>query len=254
VKILQINNLSLKIAHQTVIDQFSMSVEENRITGLFGQSGSGKSSILKTILAYATEYTRYTGEILFKDEAISRVPRKKYQPVFQDPLSHFNPAWTLRDCLMEPLHILFAKIPMNEKEKKINSMLPDFNFQDAAILNKNILNFSGGELQRFAIMRALLCEPELLILDEPISALDVSVQKEILQLLKGLVKTKNISVLIVSHDLDAMMELCDYVYVIDAGRLVEQGEAKKVFVNPASEITSRLIQSRYLGDIKYPVS
>lgn len=247
--VLKIENLSVKIGDKEVLKNISIEAEEKKITGIIGGSGSGKTTILKTVLnLQIPENAKISGTILFKEVPVEKVLKRVIQPVFQDPIKYFNPGWSLKKCLEEPFRLNF-EYPEEERNKLTYDYLKYFQIEIDS-LSKNIRTFSGGELQRISMIRALLCEPEILLMDEPVSGLDPIIQRKTLALIKKLNKDKEISILIISHDIDFIRELCDSIYVIHSGRIIEEGNPETILENPKSDYTKKLIDSRNLSDIR----
>ncbi len=242
---LEIKNLSLRNHNEEILKNISMKLQANSITGIIGGSGSGKTTLFKTILrAQIPPNAKISGEILLFGEKLNKKNKIQIQPVFQDPIGYFNPKWTLREILFEPMKIRF-QLENHEKEKKASTLLEEFGFSRAD-LDKNIKEFSGGEMQRFAIFRAILSEPKVILMDEPVSALDPLVQKDIVVFIKKIQQSKKISILFISHDIEIVGWLCENLYVMRNGELVEEGNAQGTFKNPKHEYTKSILQSTYL--------
>ena len=244
---LKINSLNFQRNNQGILTGINLEIIPGKVTGLVGSSGSGKSTILKILLGYPfPEQTSLTGQILVNGR--SEYDQRIIQPVFQDPVAYFNPAWTLSEILEEPLDLLF-RISEEEKQKRIYEYLDRMRI-DKKSLAKNIKNFSGGQLQRIAIIRALLCKPGFLLMDEPVSALDRIVQEEVLDITASLVRDENVGVLFISHDLDAVAKISDYIYVLHKGRIIEEGTVGQILNDPVTQETKSLVKARDLSGIK----
>ncbi len=247
---LQVNELkkyyNYKGQSLKAVDGVSFDIYENEIVGLVGESGCGKSTIGKTLLKLIKPTS---GTISFNQEDISSLSEKKLlefrknvQMIFQDPYSSLNPRMTTEDIIKEPLLI--------HKKSLSNAQLLErvFELLDLVGLEKHHLNrfpheFSGGQRQRIGIARALALNPSFIICDEPIAALDVSIQAQIINLLKDLKKKKNLTYLFISHDLAMVKYLCDRVYVMYLGKIVETAPTKDLFENPKHPYTKALLSS-----------
>lgn len=200
------------------VDGLSFQVNEGESFGLVGESGSGKSTVLRVLCALQREWQ---GRVTINGESLPRRPRRAFfrhvQMVFQDPYGSLHPRFTVDATLSEPLSIHGIR----ERRRRVEQALTAVGL-DPAFRYRFPHQLSGGQRQRVAIARALILEPQVLLLDEPTSALDVSVQAEILNLLSSLRSTRNLTYLLVSHDLAVISHLCSRVAVMREGRLVEQ--------------------------------
>jgi peptide/nickel transport system ATP-binding protein len=242
--------LSRTIAYVRAVDGVNFYLERGETLGLVGESGSGKTTVGRTILR-AIEPT--AGHVLFQPEEGTVVDvttltkkevrsfRKHMQMIFQDPYSSLNPRMTVRDIIAEPL----------VANKLAKGSVLDERVREIAIrcrLNVEHLRrfphaFSGGQRQRIGIARALVMQPELIICDEPVSALDVSVQAEILNLLQDLQQEFHLTYLFVAHDLSVVEHICNRVAVMYLGRLVEMASTKELFYNPIHPYTEALMSA-----------
>lgn len=227
------------------VDGISFSIQDGKVFALVGESGSGKSTVAKLILRLTPPTG---GEILFKGLDIKtfkggslRDFRKSVQIVFQDPFASLNPRMTVYDTLSEPLkvHQLAKK---NEIKDKVVSLLLRVGLQ-ADILNRYPHEFSGGQRQRICIARALAVSPRVIIADEPLSALDVSIQAQILNILQELQSQYHISFLFISHDLRIVQYFSDEIAVMYLGKIVEFAETNILFNNPLHPYTIELLSS-----------
>lgn len=211
-----------------VIHDVSFDVHRGEILGLVGESGTGKSTLAKTILGMvrpaAGQVIHYT---------------KRPQMIFQDPYSSLNPAYSVEWLLEEPLRI-YGKYDAPERKRRVREMLERVELP-AECLRAKPAELSGGQRQRVSIAMALIQRPRFLIADEPVSALDVTIQAQILQLLKDLRRELDLSFLFVSHDLNVVYQLCDRVLVMKSGRIVEQGSVEEIFDHPKEEYTRQLL-------------
>ena len=212
-----------------VLKNVNVTIGQGEVLGLVGESGSGKSTLAKSILGM----TEYQGEIIHH----SRRP----QMVFQDPYSSLNPAFTIRRIVEEPMRIDGKHTPAQRKQK-VEEMLeavglgPEFHDRKPAQL-------SGGQRQRVSIAAALIVRPKLVILDEAVSALDVTIQDQILDLLMKLRREFDLSYLFISHDLNVIYQCCDRVIVMKKGEIVEENTVDGIFDHPVHPYTKQLLKA-----------
>ena len=188
-----------------------------------------------------------SGSISLNGNQINPGKELRVQPVFQDPTLYFNPSWTMKTCLLEPF--ILRKISENIALKEINEALEYFSLQNCNLDNKSG-NFSGGELQRLSILRAVFFNPEILLMDEPVSGLDRLVLCDTINFLKKLQSNKDLTIFIVSHDLEFISNISEFIYIIYNGEIVESGMTSKVLENPSNDYTINLLKSRDLSGIK----
>lgn len=226
----------------------SFNIEEGKTVGIVGESGSGKSTIGE-IVGGLQEPTY--GNVFYYGKNINNLSddeyedyRKSVQFIFQDPKGSMDPNYKILDILSMPLITTNIAKNKSEAEKLIDKMLIRVGL-DLNTKNKYAAEISGGQCQRAAIARALLVKPKLIICDEPVSALDVSIQAQILNLLKEVQKELNISYIFISHDIGVVNYMSDTILVMKNGTIVESGEAKKVLLNPKEKYTKRLIESAF---------
>ncbi|WP_448975343.1 ATP-binding cassette domain-containing protein [Oribacterium sp.] len=212
--------------------------------GLVGESGCGKSTLGRCLLGLQE---RTAGEVYFHGQEIKRNDSKalremqdKMQIIFQDPYSSLNPHWTVEEILREPLRRL--KLSRTEEEAKIKKALERVSLAEAD-RRKMPYAFSGGQRQRIGISRALIVEPEIILCDEPISALDVSIQAQIVNLLKDLQKELGLSYIFTAHDLAMVRYISDRIGVMQEGKIVEEGDCESIFQNPQKEYTRTLLSA-----------
>ena len=230
------------------VDGVSFSLKKGETLGLVGESGCGKSTLAKSIVRLVKPTS---GQIIFKEYA-SDDPRgkkdfcKSVQMVFQDPAESLNTRMTVGSIVREPLdiHNVGAK---NERLSKVKELLEKVGLPESSV-KRYPFEFSGGQRQRIGIARALALEPELLVLDEPVSALDVSVQSQILNLLMELQEILGLSYLLIAHDLAVVRHVSDVIAVMYLGKIVEMGPAQEVFVNPLHAYTKALISAIPIPD------
>ncbi len=228
------------------VDGVSLSVMPGESVGLVGESGSGKSTLLRCILgvqSIRSGHVRLDGESLIDAQTAQlRRLRRMIQCVFQDPVSSFDPRWCVGRLIAEPLHLLDFRPTARERRGKVERLLEQVGLS-AADADRYPHEFSGGQRQRIAIARALIVEPALVVLDEAVSALDAGTRAQILALLAQLSDSLGIAYLFVSHDLGVVRCITDRVYVMQAGRIVENGVTAQVFGAPAHAYTAALVQA-----------
>ena len=230
------------------VDGVSFSLKKGETLGLVGESGCGKSTLAKSIVRLVKPTS---GQIIFKEYA-SNDPRgkkdfcKSVQMVFQDPAESLNTRMTVGSIVREPLdiHNIGAK---NERLSKVKELLEKVGLPESSV-KRYPFEFSGGQRQRIGIARALALEPDLLVLDEPVSALDVSVQSQVLNLLMELQEILGLSYLLIAHDLAVVRHVSDVIAVMYLGKIVEMGPAQEVFVNPLHAYTKALISAIPIPD------
>lgn len=232
------------------IDDVSLSIYEGETLGLVGESGSGKTTLGRSVLQLETideGNISYRGKVLpdlKKDEKKEWL--KKMQIIFQDPYSSLNPRMTALEQVLEPLELTFSKEEALEKAK---GMLHKVGFTEE-MFGKYPKEFSGGQRQRIGIARAVAVEPEFILCDEPISALDVSIQAQVINLLMELQKELGLTYLFISHDLSMVRYISDRIAVMYLGRIVELGPSEEIFNNPQHAYTKRLLRAIPIADPK----
>ena len=242
------NNLSFfqkKVAYKA-IDGVSFRLYKGETLGLVGESGCGKTSLVNTIL----QLTKPTsGKIIYKGKDLNkltkkeiRLLRKEIQIIFQDPLASLNPRLTIGDAIIEPMkvHNLYSNYEL--RKKKTLELLNKVGLDESAF-GRYPHEFSGGQRQRVGIARTIALEPKLILCDESVSALDVSVQAQVLNLLNSLKKDFGFTYIFISHDLAVVKYMSDNLLIMDKGKIVEKGEADKIYNNPSNAYTKRLINS-----------
>jgi peptide/nickel transport system ATP-binding protein len=226
------------------VDGVSLTVHAGETIGLVGESGSGKSSLLRTILALDRPRA---GEVLLKGENFSlaagrslRRLRRSIQVVLQDPYGSFDPLWPVERLVAEPCHTLEALPGAAERRAKVAAVLEQVGLSPGDA-RRYPYEFSGGQRQRIAIARALILNPAVIAFDEALSALDVLVRAQILELLAELAQRLKLAYLFVSHDLNVVQSIADRVYVMQRGRIVEEGPTDSVFGSPQHAYTKELL-------------
>ncbi|UOQ59715.1 ABC transporter ATP-binding protein [Leucobacter rhizosphaerae] len=227
------------------LDDVSLEVRRGRALGIVGESGSGKSTLLRVLLALQEPSA---GSVQLDGAPWSGIPetqrrerRPRLQLVAQDPLSAFNPRFDVRQVIGEAL----GRCPAAEREGRIAEVLDAVSLP-RTVLDRHPLQLSGGQRQRVAIARALAAEPEVLFCDEAVSALDVVIQAQILELLGDLQRSRGLSIVFVSHDLGVIAQLCDDVIVLQNGAVVESGPVESVYGAPQHPYTRALLEARPL--------
>ncbi len=227
------------------LDKISVSIKKGITLAVVGESGSGKSTLAKSLIRLV-DLDR--GSITFKNKNMRTIngdvlknTRKNIQMIFQDPYASLNPRMKIIRIMEEPLKI-HGMGDNASQYSKILSMIKKVGLVEAD-LSKYPHQFSGGQRQRIGIARALILEPELVICDEPVSALDVSVQAQIIQLLKSLQKEFGLTYLFITHDLRIVRHIADEVIVMRDGKLIEQGKTDIIFRNPKTKYTKELLAS-----------
>ncbi len=228
------------------VDGVNLSLEKGQILGLVGESGCGKSTLSRTIMQLIPASS---GRIILNGEDYSaltsaeiRRRRLDFQMIFQDPYASLNPRMTVYSTIAEAMRQRHSKYNGRQLREKVAALLSTVGL-DAAHMRRYPHEFSGGQRQRIAIARALAPEPKLIIADEPVSALDVSIQSQILNLLKTLQNDLELTLIFISHDLGVVHYIADAIAVMYQGKIVESGSADQVFHNPEHDYTKRLLSS-----------
>ncbi|MFP5228181.1 MAG: ATP-binding cassette domain-containing protein [Acidobacteriota bacterium] len=226
-----------------VVDRVSLSLERGETLGLVGESGSGKSTIARMILGLVEPTS---GSVAFDGHPVTGVPqhrlralRRRMQPVFQDPYAALNPRMTVEQIVTEPL-VIHENHSRAERRRRCQELLRQVGLDDSA-LPRYPHEFSGGQRQRINIARALALRPELLVLDEPVSALDVSVGAQIVNLLRDLQRDFSLTYLFISHSMPLVRYLATNVAVLRGGQLVELGTRDQVCNSPREDYTRQLV-------------
>ena len=228
------------------VDGVDLTIEKGEILGLVGESGCGKSTLSRTVMQLIPATS---GSIILNGEDLSELlPREirrrrlDFQMVFQDPYASLNPRMTVFSTLAEAVRQRHPDVAGNELRDRIEKLMATVGL-DARVMRKYPHEFSGGQRQRIAIARALAPEPKLILADEPVSALDVSIQSQILNLLKALQKDLGLTMIFISHDLGVVHYLADRIAVMYRGKIVESGPAEEVFHRPQADYTRQLLAS-----------
>lgn len=225
------------------VDDVSINIHRGEILGLVGESGSGKSTLGRSIIRLVDAQS---GQVIFNGKnlldlspANLKEMRRDIQMIFQDPYASLNPRMTVFDTLAEPLLVHGLATKSNVLDK-VNELMDDVGLE-RRFIRKYPHEFSGGQRQRIAIARAIALKPKLIVADEPVSALDVTIRAQILALLLELTQKHNLTMLFISHDMSVVRYLCDRVVVMQKGKLVEEGETEQLFSAPQQEYTRQLL-------------
>jgi len=242
-----------QVAAVHAVDGVSFEIKRGETLGLVGESGCGKSTTGRTILQL---YKPTSGEVYFRDQNLvklkpeaMRLMRREMQMIFQDPYASLNPRMTLRDIVGEPL-MAFEEVSGKEIDRRVAELLelvklnPDF-------AGRYPHEFSGGQRQRIGVARALALHPSFIVCDEPISALDVSIQAQVVNLLEDLQKELNLTYLFIAHDLSMVRHISDRVAVMYLGIIVELADRNELYTNPLHPYTKALLSAIPVPDPEY---
>ena len=232
--LIEVNDLHVRYGAYEAVRGVSFTLGKGEILGIVGESGSGKSTVAKTLMGLEK-----------KSEGTIAVCLSSMQMIFQDAVGSLNPRMTVRQTLEEVLRCSrksrLASGSSAARTERSPCELLELVGLSAAVLDQYPREMSGGQCQRVSIARALACEPEVLIADEPVSALDVSVQARVLNLLRDLRNELGLSILLIAHDLAVVKNVCDRICVMEHGLFVDVGEAADVFEHPQSDYTKNLL-------------
>ncbi|MEM9371154.1 MAG: ATP-binding cassette domain-containing protein [Pseudomonadota bacterium] len=232
------------------VDQVSLKINKGSFFGLVGESGSGKTTMGRAILRAATitggRIAYSDGEVSYDVGSIGKTELKDYrrraQLIFQDPYAALSPRMTVRDIIAEPLEVMKITRSREETDARVREIAAKCRL-NLEHLRRFPHAFSGGQRQRISIARALVCGPKFVVADEAVAALDVSIQADILNLLKTLQRDLNLTILFISHDLSVVAHVCDQVAVMYHGRIMEQAPTRDLFANPGHTYTRSLLSA-----------
>ena len=235
-----------KVGDIRAVDDVSFTIEPGCTVGLVGESGSGKTTVGRTILKLISSTS---GRVLYKGSDILPMSEREFRPlrremqmIFQDPFGSLNPRFTIGEIVGEALEIHFPKINRSDRASRVADLLGLVGLK-ADMMRRYPHEFSGGQRQRIGIARALAVEPRFIVCDEPVSALDVSVQAQIVNLLQDLQEQFGIAYLFIAHDLAVVEHISDHVLVMHHGKIVESASAEAIYNDPQNEYTKTLLSA-----------
>jgi peptide/nickel transport system ATP-binding protein/oligopeptide transport system ATP-binding protein len=235
-----------KVGDIRAVDDVSFTIEPGRTVGLVGESGSGKTTVGRTILKLIGSTS---GRVLYKGRDILPLSEKEFRPlrremqmIFQDPFGSLNPRFTIGEIVGEALEIHFPDMGRADRASRVAELLGLVGLK-ADMMRRYPHEFSGGQRQRIGIARALAVEPQFIVCDEPVSALDVSVQAQIVNLLQDLQEQFGIAYLFIAHDLAVVEHISDHVLVMHHGKVVESASADEIYNNPSNDYTKALLSA-----------
>ena len=272
-EILKINNLNVEfplfggifqreVSHVHAVKNLSVNIEQGKTVGVVGESGSGKSTFGKAILnvlKLTAPDVRVSGEVWLKEGndnidilSLSKNELQAYRPkmqmIFQDPFSSLNPRMIVKDIIKEPLDI-HTNLSIKDKTDKVNMLLEKVGLSKEQS-TRYPHEFSGGQRQRIGIARALATEPKIVIADEPVSALDVSIQAQVINLMMDLQEEFNLTILFIAHDLSVVKHISEEIAVMYLGELVEFNSTSEIFNKPQHSYTKKLLKAIPIPDPK----
>ena len=234
--LVEVSDLHVRYGDCEAVKGVSFSLGRGEILGVVGESGSGKSTIARALMGLERPSQ---GEIRFAFP-VSRASLRPLQMVFQDAVGSLNPRMTVRQTLREVVAFASRRLGGKPDDREVDRLIELVGLSPA-VLEQYPREMSGGQCQRVSVARALACRPQVLVADEPVSALDVSVQARILNLLRDLRRQLGLSVLLIAHDLAVVRNVCDRICVMERGVFVDSGDAAEVFARPQSDYTKRLL-------------
>ena len=253
--LLELNDVSLELKRDgkyvRILDQISFQVNKGETVGIVGESGCGKSMTALSIMKLLPEKAKLNGSVKFNNEEVTKFSRREMEKVrgnkmsmiFQDPLTSLNPLHTVGRQIEETL-VLHTKLTKEQRKERVIQLLKEVGLPRAEELAMEFPHqLSGGMRQRIMIAIAMACNPSLLVCDEPTTALDVTVQAQILELMNHLKKVNDMGIIMITHDLGVVAEVCDRVVVMYAGKIIEEADVKELFLNPKHPYTKGLLES-----------
>ena len=254
--LLQVKNLTTSFVTDSgevhAVNGVSFNLDRGRVLGIVGESGSGKSVTAYSIMRILSDNGRVeSGQVLFEGKDILQTPESEMRQfrgerisiIFQDPMTSLNPVFTVGSQLSEAIRLHTDRTRAQAKARALELLrLVGVNEPDKR-LRQYPHQLSGGMRQRVMIAMALACEPDILIADEPTTALDVTIQAQILELMRSLQKQLGMAIIMITHDLGVIAEMCDEIIVMYAGRICERGTAEEIFYNPRHAYTKGLLRS-----------
>ena len=235
-----------KVGDIRAVDDVSFTIEPGCTVGLVGESGSGKTTVGRTILKLISSTS---GRVIYKGSDILPMSEREFRPlrremqmIFQDPFGSLNPRFTIGEIVGEALEIHFPKMNHSDRASRVADLLGLVGLK-ADMMRRYPHEFSGGQRQRIGIARALAVEPRFIVCDEPVSALDVSVQAQIVNLLQDLQEQFGIAYLFIAHDLAVVEHISDHVLVMHHGKIVESASAEAIYNDPQNEYTKTLLSA-----------
>lgn len=253
--LLNVQDVSLSLKREgrytKILDEVSFNVSKGETLGIVGESGCGKSMTALSVMRLLPDKAKLDGKVSLDDESISDLSKRKMEKIrgnqismiFQDPLTSLNPLHTVGQQIEESLY-LHTKLNKKERRERVIQLLKDIGLPRAdELIDEYPHQLSGGMRQRVMIAIAMACQPKLLICDEPTTALDVTVQAQILELMNKLKVENEMGIIMITHDLGVVAEVCDRVLVMYAGKVVEEAQVVELFKNPKHPYTKGLIAS-----------
>ncbi|MEH7503004.1 ABC transporter ATP-binding protein [Neobacillus drentensis] len=253
--LLELNDVSLELKRDgkyvRILDQISFQVKKGETLGIVGESGCGKSMTALSIMKLLPEKAKLNGSVKLDNEEVTNFSRREMEKVrgnkismiFQDPLTSLNPLHTVGRQIEEPL-VLHTKLTKEQRKERVIQLLKEVGLPRAEELAMEFPHqLSGGMRQRIMIAIAMACNPSVLVCDEPTTALDVTVQAQILELMNHLKEVNDMGIIMITHDLGVVAEVCNRVVVMYAGKIVEEADVKELFLNPKHPYTKGLLES-----------
>lgn len=240
------------------VDDLSFNLKQGEVLGIVGESGCGKSTLGRAILQLInSNNSKISGSINYNNQDLTKLNhkqllaiRKDLQIIFQDPLASLNPRMTVGDIIAEPLKTFYSNLNKQERLTKVLKIMDDVGLIPEH-LNRYPHEFSGGQCQRIGIARALILKPKIIICDEPVSALDVSIQAQIINLLKKLQKKYDLSLIFIAHDLSVVKYISDRIMVMYLGKIVELSDSHNIYSDPRHPYTKALLSAMPVADPEF---